>query len=135
MPDVVTVLLIHNNELLILKRSEKVRTYKGLWGGVAGYVEKNEKPYDTAIKEIREEAGLEKEDIEFVKRGKTVRYTDVYEGEKYDWVIHTFVFKIEKKDKVQIDWEHSQYAWILPQNIVDYETVPQLKEIVLETLV
>jgi len=134
MSDIVTCLLTHNNELLILKRSEKVRTYKGLWGGVAGYIEKNEKPYDAALKEIREEAGLEKEDVEFVKRGKTVKFTDVYEGEKYDWVIHTFVFKIEKKDKVQIDWEHSQYAWIQPQNIVNYETVPQLKEIVLETL-
>ena len=118
MPDVVTCLLIYNDKLLILKRSEKVRTYKGLWGAVAGYIEKNEKPYDTAIKEIKEEAGLNKNDIKFVKKVKPVRITDIHEGKKYDWVIHPFVFKIEKKGKIQIDWEHIEYAWIPPQNIL-----------------
>jgi 8-oxo-dGTP pyrophosphatase MutT (NUDIX family) len=48
------------DKLLILKRSDKVGTYKGLWGGVAGYVEENEEPYETALKEIKEEVGIEK---------------------------------------------------------------------------
>ena len=43
MPRVVTCLLVNNEgDLLILKRSNRVRTYKGLWGGVAGYVEEDE---------------------------------------------------------------------------------------------
>ena len=59
MAKAVTCLLINDEgKLLILKRSDKVRTYRCLWGGIAGYVEENEDPYDTAVKEIREEVGI-----------------------------------------------------------------------------
>jgi hypothetical protein len=63
-----------------------------------------------------------------------VKFTDVYEGKTYEWVVHPFVFTIEKKDKVQIDWEHTEYVWIPPQNIEHYNTVPHLKEIVQKNL-
>ena len=133
MQRVVTCFLINNGKLLILKRSKKVRTYKGLWGGVAGYVEEGEDPYETAIKEIKEEVGIEKDDASLIKRGNPVKFTDVYEGERYDWVVYPFVFNVEKKDKLQIDWEHTEYRWISPQNISRYDTVPHLKETLQKT--
>ena len=96
MPKVVTCLLINKKgELLILKRSNKVRTYKGLWGGVAGYIEKDEEPYETALKEIKEEAGLEKKDIRFIKKIDSIKFTDLYEGDRYDWEIFPFLFKMK----------------------------------------
>jgi len=135
MPKVATSLLINDDgELLILKRSEKVRTYKGLWGGIAGYVEENEEPYETAIKEIREEVGIKKEDITLIKTLDPIVFTDFYEGKKYDWKIFPFLFKIEKKEKINIDWEHLEYRWIPPSEIVKYDTVPHLKEVVSELL-
>ena len=54
MPNVVTCLLENNGEILILKRSEEVGTYQELWGGVAGFVEEDEDPRETAVKEIKE---------------------------------------------------------------------------------
>lgn len=133
MPEVVTVLLINNEEkILILKRSKKVRTYKGMWGGVAGYVEKDEKPYETALKEIKEEVGLKNEDVELLKQMDPISFTDYYESIKYDWKIFPFLFKIKEKRKIKIDWEHSQYRWISPSQIQKFETVPHLKEIVLK---
>jgi len=131
MPPVVTVLLINEEEkILILKRSNKVRTYKGLWGGVAGYIEENEEPFQTAIKEIKEEVGLEKEDIEIIKQLDPISFTDFYEGNRYDWKIFPFLFKIKEKSKIKIDWEHSEYRWIAPSQIKKFDTVPHLKEIV-----
>src|SRR4030042_4724736 len=130
MPKVVSCLLIHEGKLLILKRSLKVRTYKEFWGAVAGYIEPDEEPYETAVKEIREEVGLGTDDIHLVKQGNPVTITDVYEGEQYEWIIHPFVFTVEKKEKMHIDWEHSEYQWIPPQNITQYQTVPHLREIV-----
>lgn len=131
MPKVATCLLTNDNgKLLILKRSNAVRTYKGLWGGVAGYIEENEEPYETAIKEIREEVGLEKDKISLIKQLDPIEFTDSYDGKVYDWKIFSFLFKIEKKSKIIIDWEHLEYRWIPPLEIEKYDTVPYLKEIV-----
>ena len=135
MPSVATSILINNDgEILILKRSNKVKTYKGLWGGIAGYVEENEEPYDTAIKEINEEVGLKKGDISFIKKLDPIVFTDFYEKKRYDWKIFVFLFRIRKKSKIKIDWEHSEYRWILPSEIAKYETVPHLKEVVSKLL-
>ncbi len=129
-----SLLLNEEGKLLILKRSEKVRTYKGQWGGVAGYVEENEKPFDTAIKEIKEEVGLRKNDINLVKQYGPVEFTDFYEGDYYDWKIYVFVFIIKKNSKINIDWEHIEKKWISPSEIGEYNTVPFLKDIVYKVL-
>lgn len=135
MPNVVTCLLVNDDgDLLILKRSNRVRTYKGLWGGVAGYIEENEEPYEAALKEIREEAGLEKEDVTLVKQLKVVKFTDFYEGLRYDWEVFPFLFKTEKKSKIHIDWEHSEYRWITPTEIEKVDTVPHFRDIVFRVL-
>ena len=135
MPRVATCLLIDNvGKLLILKRSDKVRTYKGMWGGIAGYIEENEEPLETALKEIKEEVGLDKEEVHFIKKLEPIKFTDFYENEKYDWEVFTFLFKTGKKDKINIDWEHSEYRWISPSEISKYDTVPHLKEVVSKLL-
>lgn len=133
MPSIATSLILNEEgKLLILKRSNKVKTYKGFWGGVAGYVEENEKPYETAIKEIKEEVGLRKEDVSLIKKLDPFMFTDIYEQIKFDWKIFVFLFKIRNESKIKIDWEHTEYRWIKPSEIVNYNTVPHLKEVVLK---
>jgi len=135
MPTVVTVLLINDEKkILILKRSNKVSTYKGMWGGVAGYIEESEEPIQTASKEIKEEVGLEDEDVELLKQLEPISFIDFYEGKRYDWKIFSFLFKIKRKRKIKIDWEHSEYKWIAPSQIKKFDTVPHLKEIVSKLL-
>jgi len=132
MPRVVTCLLEHEGKILLLRRSERVGTYRGLWGGVAGFVEENEDPYEVAIKEIKEEVGIDEDDFRLIKQGNPVSFIDIYEGKEYDWTVFPFLFKIESKNKIKIDWEHSNYEWIVPSDIKNYETVPRFKEIVLK---
>lgn len=135
MPSVATSLLMNSEgKILILKRSNKVKTYKGLWGGIAGYVEEKEEPYETAIKEIKEEVGIKKEDISFIKQLDPIVFTDYYEQKRYDWEIFVFLFKIRKKSKIIIDWEHTEYRWIPPLEIIKYKTVPHLKDVVFKLL-
>ena len=131
MPRVVTCIMLNNEgEILVLKRGDKVRTYKGMWGGIAGYIEENENSYETALKEIFEETGLEKRDVSLVRQLEPFIFTDFYDGKKYDWEVFPFLFKTEKKSKVHIDWEHSEYRWIAPSKIKNMNTVPHLKDIV-----
>jgi 8-oxo-dGTP pyrophosphatase MutT (NUDIX family) len=131
MPRVVTCLLENEGKILLLKRSERVKTYRRMWGGVAGYIEENEDPYEAAIKEIKEEAGIDNNDFRLIKQGDPISFIDVYEGKEYEWTVFPFLFKIKSKEKIQIDWEHSNYEWIVPSDIKNYDTVPRLKEIVL----
>jgi len=130
---VTCILKNENDEILILKRSNKVGTYKGQWSGVSGFVEEGEKPIDTAYKEIREETGLLKNQVEFIKKIKPVKLNDIYNGKEYNWIIHPFLF-ISKYSKINIDWEHTDYRWILPSKIEEFDTVPGFYKVVSELL-
>jgi 8-oxo-dGTP pyrophosphatase MutT (NUDIX family) len=121
--DVATSILLFKGKILILKRSNKVGTYKGKWACVSGYIEENETPYETAIKEIGEELGLGGVDVELIKEGEVILARD---GE-YLWAIHPFLFEI-KNPNITLDWEHDEFRWIQPEELEKYLTVPKLKE-------
>jgi len=134
MPKVVTCLLENNGEILLLKRSEDVGTYQELWGGVAGFIEENEEPRQTALKEIKEETGIEKNELLLLKQEDAIRFTDLYENKLYEWIVYAFLFHIDDREKVQIDWEHTEFRWIKPSQLNEFDTVPRFKEIVIKIL-
>jgi 8-oxo-dGTP pyrophosphatase MutT (NUDIX family) len=115
---VVTCFLQYNDKILILKRSDKVRTHKGKWAGVSGYIEEGETDQQTAYKEISEETGLADTDVELLSKGEPIHVQD---GPQV-WVVHPFLFRCET-DKIKIDWEHSEFRWISPYELKDYDFV------------
>ena len=121
---VVTCFLQYEGKILILRRSEQVSSYQGKWAGVSGYIEKTAD--EQALMEIEEETGLGGEDLKLIRKGKPLLIKDDKLGIK--WVVHPYLFQIEDRSKVKIDWEHKEIRWIDPKNIDDYETVPRLKE-------
>lgn len=130
MPQVVTCLLEHNGKVLLLKRSNLVGTYRGLWGGVAGYVEDDEDPYDTALKEICQETRVGLDAITLIKKGDPIEVLDSYEGKRYDWIVYPFLFHVQDKALVRIDWEHDEYRWVYPSDVKKLDTVPGLDDVV-----
>jgi 8-oxo-dGTP pyrophosphatase MutT (NUDIX family) len=132
MPEVVTCVVASEGKILILRRSDLVRTYRGQWGGVAGYVEPGEQPLQTAMKELHEETGLLPDQVALVVKGEPISFSDVYDGEKYDWVIHPFLFQMLKHIEPTIDWEHSEYRWVNPKELSTYKTVPHFTNTVQE---
>jgi 8-oxo-dGTP diphosphatase len=110
-----------DGKVLIMRRSEKVGTYRGKWGGVAGYLE--DEPLKQAFKEIEEETGLKKEDVELIKKGKPIEVIDENLGRK--WIVHPFLF-YAKNPQIRIDWEHTEVKWINPDEMADLPTVPGL---------
>jgi 8-oxo-dGTP diphosphatase len=125
----VTCFLESENEILILLRSEKVRTYQGFWGGVSGRIQDDRTPLEQARLEVEEETGLGKEEIVLVKEGKALIFDDNEVGIRK--VVYPFLFHIDNRNKVRIDWEHNQCKWIRSSEIGQYKTMPQLKETLL----
>jgi len=119
---VVTCFLKYNSQILLLRRSHNVGSFRGKWAGVSGFIESTAD--EQAFTEIAEETRLSRDDVKLVKKGLPL---DVEDGSR-EWVVHPYLFNINNKEKVKTDWEHTELRWIEPQEIDDYDTVPMLKE-------
>jgi 8-oxo-dGTP pyrophosphatase MutT (NUDIX family) len=123
--NIVTVFLEHDKKILILKRSQKVKTMKTKWGGISGYIEQEE-PVKRALKEIAEETGLKNKNVTLLRIGEPLEAVESGKPE-ITWIVHPFLFS-SNTYQIRIDWEHDEYKWINPKEIVNYETVPRLKD-------
>ena len=130
--DIVTSFLKDNEKILLLKRSSKVKSMKCLWAGISGILEKNETPLSRAKIEIFEETGIKKEQIELVNAAKQMKVLSP-QYKNHEWNIFPFLFKIENP-YVKLNWENSEFKWIEPNNIKNYDTVPELEKILFSLL-
>lgn len=117
--------LTADKQILLLRRSDKVGSYRGKWSAVSGYLEGREEPLTRAVTEIREELGFSSEQIRLVRIGGTVRAFD--EDSDTVWVIHPYLFEARSK-AIELDWENTDYGWVDPGELASYETVPKLRE-------
>ena len=112
--------------LLIVRRSQRVGSYIARWAGISGFLEAGVTPDEQAYTEIREETGLQREQVRMLKRGFVVEHEDASIGRH--WFIHPFLFEALHPDAIALDWEATEMRWIAPSEIGDYETVPKLEE-------
>ncbi|MBC7081581.1 MAG: NUDIX domain-containing protein [Thermoplasmatales archaeon] len=127
---VVTGILLNKGKILLLKRGNRVRTYKGRWACISGYLEEDD-PLRRVIKEIEEETGIKENDIRILRKGEPIKFYD--EEEKIEWEVYPFIFETNR-DEIKIDWEHVEYRWVGIDEIDKYDTVPKLKETIKKLL-
>ncbi len=120
---VVTAILRNRGRILILRRSEKVGTFRGRWSAISGHIEGREDPKRRAIVEVREETGLR--GIAFRATGAPVLARD---GATI-YVVHPFLFDAPSR-RVRLDWENVEHRWIPPDELNRFETVPRLTDVV-----
>jgi len=124
---IVTSFIIDNQKLLILKRSNKVKTMKELWAGISGIIEKNETPLSRAKIEIFEETGILEDKIRLIKAAKELTVNSP-QYENHEWKIFPFLFEADKPE-VKLNWENSEYLWIGIDELKNYSTVPNLEKV------
>ncbi|MFB5629972.1 MAG: NUDIX domain-containing protein [Nitrosopumilaceae archaeon] len=129
---IVTCFLKKGDKILILKRSNKVKSMKGLWAGISGIIEKDESPLQRAKIEIFEELGINNDQIKLLKESDELRITSA-QYENHEWEIYPFLFSIENP-KIKLNWENSEYRWIKVEDILNYETVPSLDKVLFNLL-
>ena len=129
---IVTSFIKNSNKILILKRSNKVRSMKGLWAGVSGIIENNEKPLDRAKIEIFEEIGIKENKIKLIKNVEKVIISSP-QYENHEWEVFSFLFET-KYAEIKLNWENLEFKWIEAKELKNYETVPSLDKILFNLL-
>ena len=129
---IVTSFIKDNDRFLLLKRSNKVKTMKGLWAGISGIIENEEDPLNRAKIEIFEELGITEDKIKFLKAAsKMTVHSPQYEN--HEWEIFPFLFE-SSNPTIKLNWENSEYKWVTVNEIKNYETVPSIDKVLLSLL-
>ncbi len=112
--------------ILLVRRSDRVRTYRGHWAAISGYLEVGATPLSQAREELREELGLGEEDALLIRAGEPLTFTDDAIG--VTWTVHPFLFRLHDGSDIRTDWEASVSRWAPPTEIAELPTVPMLRE-------
>lgn len=99
-------LLEDNPEFLILKRN-KNKIYEHLWQGVAGKIEKGELTWQTAIRELKEETGLDPLNIFVADHVSRFYETN---GDRIN-LVPVFGIEVVSKDVI-LSEEHVDFKWV-----------------------
>ena len=109
------VILDDDSDMLLLLRSEKSRWMPKKWGLPGGKIESGETAEEAAVRETKEEANLNIQNLTYLKdlsnKSVDLFYTTSYDG------------------NVQIDFEHDDYEWVSHTDIEQYDTTPGIVEI------
>ena len=124
---IVTTFLTNSDKILLLKRSQKVKSMKNLWAGISGIIEGNEEPVKRAKIEVYEEVGIDESKIKLIKEGKIISIESP-QYENHQWEVYPFLFSCNDR-QVKLNWENSDSKWINVNELKDFTTVPSLDRV------
>ena len=115
------------NEILILRRANYMKKFKGLWGFPGGSIDAKDKDSKSAvIRELKEETGIElswNEEYKYLKKFETIKNND-------GSISEYFIVKLETKPTIKISREHSKYDWFDIKNKTNYKWMPDIFQII-----
>ena len=119
MPYAALVIILNDErKVLLLKRSQKVDSYRGLWGFPGGKRESGETSAEAAVREVYEETSLRvySKELVYVLTMRRESHKDI-------------VFYLARKwaGTPEVDWESDEYRWFDPSKLSDLEMVPTPK--------
>ena len=123
---VITCFAKFNDEILLLKRSNKVWTYKGKWNVVAGYLDEIMPLKEKALKELYEETKIIKEKVKKISIAEPFEFHDKDIG--ITFVVHPALIELKEKPKIKLDFEHTEARWVNKVDLGKYDAVPNLME-------
>ena len=101
-------------KVLLLRKNSK----RDLWQSVTGSIEIGEDPYDTALRELQEETGINKQRSDLIfdhLSHKFMIYSewiDRYKESTYSNKEYIFSLKLNDEVSVKLSKEHSSYKWV-----------------------
>lgn len=101
-------------KVLLLKKNSK----RDLWQSVTGSIELGEDPYDTALRELQEETGINKQKSDLIFDDLSHKFMiysewiDRYKESTYSNKEYIFSLKLNDEVSVELSREHSSYKWV-----------------------
>lgn len=102
---VVTGIVKHEGNYLILKRADDDRNYPGKWSFCSGFVKEFESAEDACLREIEEEVGL----LCRIFRSDLIDTIDEERGIR--WVVAVFLCEADDNE-VKLGPENTKYKWV-----------------------
>ena len=99
-------------EYLLLKHSRKELVPREYWSFPKGHIEEGQSTQQAALREVREEGGIDAEII--VKVGEN-KYVYSLNGEKIFKMVTLFLMKYVSGNIKNHDWEVSEAIWVNPE--------------------
>jgi 8-oxo-dGTP diphosphatase len=109
--------LLDGDDVLLIKRSSRVRLFPGMYNGVGGHVERGEDVLSSARREVREETGLDVPDLSL----RCLLHVD--EGADRPGVL-VFVGQTERRDVTASD--EGSLHWIPSSRVHELDLLPDL---------
>jgi dihydroneopterin triphosphate diphosphatase len=99
-------------EYLLLKRAREQKVYPGLWQVVTGKIKPNEKAYETALRELKEETGFSP-----LRLWATPKVNQFYSAEKDAvYIVPVFAAEVNNTDEIVLCREHCKFRWMKPED-------------------
>jgi 8-oxo-dGTP diphosphatase len=118
-----TVIYNADRKVLIIKRAKVNDVLPEYWDIPGGTLEDGEDPVAGAIREVKEETGLEIANLRLFFDHSNV---DVAKNKQFVTLI--FTAKYPSGEIVLNPEEHEEYAWIAPEEVGKYKAVEYLPE-------
>ena len=125
------VVLLNSNKVLLLQHPDT--TTSGHWDFPKGHVEKGEDEVQTALRELKEETGID--DVKIIDDfNHLISYNFLREE---DTILKEVVFflGITNQEKVSISSEHQNFAWLQYESAYERLTYDNAKKTLKEAFV
>lgn len=108
----------HGDDVLLLKRAPHKRVFPNKYNGVGGHVERDEDVLTGAVREIKEETGLDVQNVLFCG----CSHVDVGQ----DTGILVMIFRAEATSRAFVDSNEGKLAWIPQADVLALDLVEDL---------
>ena len=106
-------IVVNNGKVLLIKNAALRDPKKAYWGFPKGHIDKGEKSEEAAVREVREETGL---DVEMVKKLGDSRYVFTNKaGQKVFKIVVYFLFKYISGELKPQELEILELSWYEPE--------------------
>lgn len=121
----------HNGKVLIICREKNDNNFPGLWEIPSGKKEDMESVEDAAVREVKEETGL---NVKIIKPAAVFNYINEKSDEIRDATQICFLVKIIGEPKVTLSSEHDDYAWVSETELDNYNVSRETKNAIVLAL-